>query len=150
VYDKISDLEKLRRQHIAAEKKMPANQRTPFVAPTELLAENAGCIVWNDSRLVVFYTNDLASTPSRPILDGTRDEAILCVRGLAMWVPRRCPLIEKFSANTIGCSEKKAISLANLRGDISYLKISVVKGLSIVASTAVKYISACEDSLFQL
>jgi hypothetical protein len=82
-YDKISDLEKLRRQHVAAEKKMPANQRTQFVAPTELVAENAGYIVWKDSRLVVFDTNNLASTPSRPILDGTSDEAILCVRGLA-------------------------------------------------------------------
>jgi len=82
-YDKIPDLDKLRRKHIAAEKKKPASQRTQFVPPTELVAENAGYIVWKDSKLVVFYTNDLASTPSRPILDGTSDEAISCVRGVA-------------------------------------------------------------------
>lgn len=82
-YDKIPDLEKLRRKHVAAEKKKPANQRTQFVAPTELVAENAGYIFWKDSKLVVFYTNDLASTPSRCILDSTSDEAVLCVRGLA-------------------------------------------------------------------
>jgi hypothetical protein len=53
-YDKISNLEKLRRQHVSAKKKMSASQRTQFVAPTELVAENAGYIVWKDSRLVVF------------------------------------------------------------------------------------------------
>jgi CDP-diacylglycerol pyrophosphatase len=57
------NLEKLRRQHIAAKKKKPANQRAKLVAPTELVAENAGYIVWKDSKLVVFYTNNLASTP---------------------------------------------------------------------------------------
>ena len=82
-YDKIPDLEKLRRKNVAAEKKKPANQRTQFVAPTEIIAKNAGYIVWKDSKVVVFYTNDLSNTPSTSVLDGTSDEAILCVRGLA-------------------------------------------------------------------
>ena len=82
-YDKIPDLEKLRRKHADAEKKTTATQRTQFVAPTELVAKNAGYIVWKDSKLVVLYTNNLATTPSRSILDGTSEEAVLCVRGFA-------------------------------------------------------------------
>ena len=35
-----------------------------------------------DSKLVMFYTNDLAHTPSEDILDDTSEEAVCCVNGL--------------------------------------------------------------------
>ena len=47
------------------------------------MADNAGYIVWKDSKVVVFYTTDLAATPTRPLIDGTDAEAIMCVNGLA-------------------------------------------------------------------
>jgi hypothetical protein len=64
-------------------KKKSAEERTQFTPPEELIAENAGYVVWKDSKVVIFYTNDLASTPSRAVLDGTDQEAIDCVHGLA-------------------------------------------------------------------
>ena len=82
-YDAMDDLERLRRRHAAEQRKKPVARRTPFEAPTELIAEKAGYIVWKDSKLVVFYTNNLAKTPSKPILDGLSKEAIECVHGLA-------------------------------------------------------------------
>ena len=58
-----------------------------FDKPTERhqpaqVAKNAGFIVFKDRNVVVFYTNDLATTPSSPIEEPT-EETIRCVRGLA-------------------------------------------------------------------
>jgi hypothetical protein len=47
-----------------------------------MVAECAGYIVWVDSKLVIFYSNILQSTPLKPILDGHDEEVIACVRGL--------------------------------------------------------------------
>jgi hypothetical protein len=47
------------------------------------VAEKAGYIVWKDRKLVIFYTNNLAATPTRAIINGDNDEAIACVHGLA-------------------------------------------------------------------
>ena len=47
-----------------------------------MIADKAGYIVWRDSKVVIFYTNDLLNAPTNPILDGDSEEAILCVRGL--------------------------------------------------------------------
>ena len=82
-YDEVPDLEKLQRKHAAEQKKKKKAKRTPFVLPLDLVADNAGYIIWKDSKLVLFYTNDLESTPSVSILDGKSNEAISCVRGLA-------------------------------------------------------------------
>ena len=48
-----------------------------------VVAPNAGYIVYKDSKIVIFYTNDLAQTPSKPILYSTEAEAVTCVHGLA-------------------------------------------------------------------
>ena len=83
-HDKHPDLDKLRRRHDAEQKKKKRKKsRTQFVPPCDLVVENAGYIVWRDTKVVIFYTNDLAGTPSEPILDGGTDEAIALVRGLS-------------------------------------------------------------------
>ena len=82
-FDKVADLDKIRRKHATEQKKLPVAQRVAFVAPKDNVAENAGYIIWKDSKVVIFYCNDMASTPSHPILDGTSEEAIKCVNGLA-------------------------------------------------------------------
>ena len=46
------------------------------------VSSNAGCIIFKDRAIVVFYSNDLAQTPSAPLVEAT-DEAIACVHGLA-------------------------------------------------------------------
>jgi hypothetical protein len=48
----------------------------------EIVAENSGYIVLKDSKVVAFYTNDLGTTPSQPILDATNEEAVVAVCGL--------------------------------------------------------------------
>ncbi len=48
----------------------------------ELVAENSGYIVLKDSKVVTVYRNDLATTPSQPILDPTSEEAVMAVHGL--------------------------------------------------------------------
>jgi hypothetical protein len=52
-----------------------------------MVAEFAGYIVWVDSKLVIFYTNNLHYTPSKPILDGHDEEAIACVSGFGQIKP---------------------------------------------------------------
>ena len=46
------------------------------------VAQNAGYIVFKDRAVVVFYTNDLASTPIE-LINSPNDTSIACVRGLA-------------------------------------------------------------------
>ena len=81
-YNKIPNLQVLRKAHASEQRRKPPGERTTFLAPTELVAENAGYIVWKDTKVVVFYTNDLCHTPSREILDMDDAEAIDCVHGL--------------------------------------------------------------------
>ncbi|ETP23153.1 hypothetical protein F441_03678 [Phytophthora nicotianae CJ01A1] len=47
------------------------------------IAPNAGYIVFRDKLTVVFYTNDLAGTPSQRVQSGDSHEAIWLCRGLA-------------------------------------------------------------------
>lgn len=72
----------LKKQHEAKEKKKPRNERVPFQIPLGPKSPNCGYILWKDSKLVMFYTNDLAHTPSEDILHDTSEEAIRCVNGL--------------------------------------------------------------------
>ena len=85
-YECHPDLEKLRYRWNQDQQKKPPKRRKPFVCPTDILADKAGYIVWKDKNTVVFYTNDLLQTPSRPILDSGKreeyDEAVGCVRGV--------------------------------------------------------------------
>jgi hypothetical protein len=46
------------------------------------IAENAGYIVFKDRAIVVFYTNDLASTPIE-LINSPNNTSIECVKGLA-------------------------------------------------------------------
>ena len=52
--------------------------------PHDIVAEKAGYIVWKDKKIVICYTNNLASLPSVPILDGSEREAPLAVHGLSI------------------------------------------------------------------
>ena len=49
----------------------------------DLVAGKAGYIVFKDSKVGIFYSNDLQSTPSAPTLDANNEEAIKCIHGLA-------------------------------------------------------------------
>ena len=55
VYDKHVDLDKLRKEHSNEMKKLPKKERTRFIPPPGNVAENAGFVVWKDSKVVVFY-----------------------------------------------------------------------------------------------
>ena len=81
-YNKVDNLEKLKRQHAIAMWKLPIRERTVFVVPKDKIAENAGYIVWKEI-FFSFYTNDLTCTHSGPILDGASEGEIKSVGGLA-------------------------------------------------------------------
>ena len=66
-----------------AQNKKPMKDRVPFDYPVTKIADKAAYVVWKDSKVVLFYTNDLAATPSQPIMEGTERESIACVNGLA-------------------------------------------------------------------
>ena len=60
--------------------------------------------MWKDSKVVLFYTNDLAHTPSAAILDCSDEESILCVNGLAeleRWTGTECMSRKKFMVPSI-------------------------------------------------
>jgi hypothetical protein len=51
--------------------------------PEHLKADKCGYMVLKDSKVVVFYTNDLAGTPPEPISDASNAKTVACVHGLA-------------------------------------------------------------------
>jgi hypothetical protein len=53
------------------------------------VAECAGYVVFKDSKVLVFYSNDLALTPTEPILSAQNESAVEAVRGLAV-IKRWC------------------------------------------------------------
>jgi hypothetical protein len=80
VFDNNGNVEALQKKHNIGMKLKPISERMQFVPPA---AHQAGYIVWKNSKVVVFYSNDLKFTPSSPILEGTDLEADECVYGLA-------------------------------------------------------------------
>ena len=82
-YNKAEKLKQLRRQHRKKQNRLPTAKRNPFQYPTHKLADKTGSIVWKDRKGVLFYTNDLATTPSQELFDGGDMETITCVNGLA-------------------------------------------------------------------
>jgi hypothetical protein len=66
-YNKVPNYYQLQQAHAAQQCRLPKQQRTPFIPPMKIVAENSGHIVLKDSKVVTFYTNDLATTPSQPI-----------------------------------------------------------------------------------
>ncbi len=64
-YDKVPNYDhQLQRSHAAAQRRVEKNNRTPFIPPMDLTAENCGYTVLKDSKVVIFCTNDLSATPS--------------------------------------------------------------------------------------
>jgi hypothetical protein len=59
------------------------SNQAPFIPPLELRSEKAGYIVFKDSKVVIFYTNDLFEMPPEPLLQCTDERAVKCVHGLA-------------------------------------------------------------------
>lgn len=83
-YDAVSKKETndMKKKHKAAMNKLPRAQQVPFKAPSPTVSEKAGFILFMDNKLVIFYTNDLAHTPTEDILNATSESCIAAVRGL--------------------------------------------------------------------
>jgi hypothetical protein len=81
-YDESSELAKLQREYQASNRFKTKADKTPFVPPFDRVAEHAGYVVFKDAKVVTFYTNDLAGTPSAPIIQGCTMEAQTLVHGL--------------------------------------------------------------------
>jgi hypothetical protein len=81
-FDKHPNYECLHNVHAAAQCRQGSSRsRSPFIPPLDLIAHNSGFI--EDSKVVVFYSNDLLETPPEPILASSDDRAINYVHGLA-------------------------------------------------------------------
>lgn len=72
----------MRKEHNKRQRTLPKKDQTTLIPLLTNPAENAGCIAFKDKKIVIFYSNDLESAPSKDILLGTNEEAIKCVRGL--------------------------------------------------------------------
>ena len=84
VYNKHQDLLKLRKEHLSKMNKLPKNARTKFLPPKGETAENAGYLVWKDSKVVVFYCNCLKTTPTKEVSNHDDLHAIHVVHDLGI------------------------------------------------------------------
>ena len=84
-YNCPDNINELKRKHTNDMKKLDAKNRTPFIYPREKhqKEENAGYILWKDSKIVTFYSNCLKSTPSEDYMEGGSEDSNKCVQGLA-------------------------------------------------------------------
>jgi hypothetical protein len=82
-YNKHPDYDQLRNQHTAQQRRQSGSSRETFIPPLDNPAERAGFIVFKDSKVVIFYTNDLLENPPEPIIDDSDNRAIKCVHGLS-------------------------------------------------------------------
>jgi len=48
----------------------------------EDVSDKYSYIFFKDSKVVLFYPNDLSATPSQPIMDGESVEMVACMHGL--------------------------------------------------------------------
>jgi hypothetical protein len=60
-----------------------SNAANLFIPSLNNPAKNCGYIVFKDSKIVLFYTNDLVEDPPEPVLLGSDERAVKCVHGLA-------------------------------------------------------------------
>lgn len=81
-FNKTKEVEALRIRHLTAMRNVSVNEKVPFEPPETVVAKHAGYILWKDSKLVMFYSNDLKLTPAAPMLEGNDPRAIECVHGL--------------------------------------------------------------------
>jgi hypothetical protein len=85
-YHKHPDYEHIWSQHSSQQRRLSSTSTgsiTQFVPPLDRPAEKCGCIIFKDSKLVLFYTNDLLENPAEPVLLGSDAQAVQCVHGLA-------------------------------------------------------------------
>jgi hypothetical protein len=54
------------------------------------ISEKSGFVVLKDAKVVVFFTNDLKTTPTAPMLPMESDEAIHAVNGTCAMVQKSC------------------------------------------------------------
>jgi hypothetical protein len=52
-------------------------------ASKQNVANNASYLVFKDSKVIIFYSNDLFQTPPEPMLQESDTRAISCAHGLA-------------------------------------------------------------------
>jgi hypothetical protein len=67
-------------EHQKSRRRLPKAQRTEY-QPSFTFEERLGYIVYKDRKVVIFYSNDLRTTPSTRILNGSSDEAVACCHG---------------------------------------------------------------------
>jgi hypothetical protein len=70
-YNKHPEYERLRNQHTAEQHRQ--NSRSPLIPPLDHVANNSGFIILKDSKVVVFYSNDLLETPPDIVLHGSNE-----------------------------------------------------------------------------
>jgi hypothetical protein len=81
-YDEHPELAACQRQHQARNKDIEKSQRQKFVPPTHHISPDSGYILFKDSKVVIFYSNDLDGTPPHPIMDGSDEESVRLCRGV--------------------------------------------------------------------
>ena len=77
------NIDALKKKHKENQKELPINEQSVFEPPQKTVSEKAGYVLFMDSKLVIFYSNDLAETPSADFLSDESEDAIYCVNGLA-------------------------------------------------------------------
>ncbi|KAE9124369.1 hypothetical protein PF010_g6042 [Phytophthora fragariae] len=68
--DTVSNMKAAEKAHKQSEKHLRKAKKTPFEPPRQR-SPRTGYIVFRDKKVVLFYTNDLAATPSADVLDGS-------------------------------------------------------------------------------
>jgi hypothetical protein len=85
-FNKNLEYEQLCNQHSSQQRHLSSNNtRVAFVPPLDSIAEKTGYIVFKDSKVVIFYTNDLMENSPEPMLQGTDDRAVRCVGKISRW-----------------------------------------------------------------
>ncbi|OWZ13352.1 LOW QUALITY PROTEIN: hypothetical protein PHMEG_00013340 [Phytophthora megakarya] len=79
--DIVGDVKAAEKEQKKRQKGLKKAQITTFVS-SQQRSPHAGYVVFRDKRIVLFYTNDLVTTPSANVLDGTTREAQICCNGM--------------------------------------------------------------------
>lgn len=83
-YDEHPQLFTLQCQHEARTRDRNKNDKEWFIPPTDFVSPDCRHnVLFKDSKIVIFYTNDLDVTSQHPIMDGTVEEAICLCQGVS-------------------------------------------------------------------